>query len=271
MLKVCYETPLPASVVARQPSLRPFDAVVLKALARRPEDRFSSATEFLEALLLAQAGGPAGADETVIVSRRSGPGETNHPIIQPSSTDNPVTEPLAPSQALISDADGDPTSQLQSTNTPSPAPDWNTQQLTQIEKQLARFVGPIARVLVRSAAAETRDLVSLIQWLAAKIRSSPDREAFLRDTGVTSASAAKLMRSASDTEVCGAPAEGGTPLTSEYIARASQLLAVHMGPIAKVLAKRAAQPGSSQEQFVAALAAHLSDDRDRARFLRALA
>jgi hypothetical protein len=40
MFKVCYETPLPASVVARQPSLRPFDAVLLKALARRPEDRF---------------------------------------------------------------------------------------------------------------------------------------------------------------------------------------------------------------------------------------
>ena len=50
MFKVCYETPLPPSVVARQPALRPFDAVVLKALARRPEDRFSSAAEFLETL-----------------------------------------------------------------------------------------------------------------------------------------------------------------------------------------------------------------------------
>ncbi len=271
MLKVCYETPLPASVVARQPSLRPFDAVVLKALARRPEDRFSSATEFLDALLLAQAGGSAGADETVIVSRRSSSGEANHPTIQPSSTDSPVTEPLPLSQALEPGTDNDPTSGLESTNTPSRAPDWNTQQLTQIEKQLARFVGPIAQVLVRSAAHETQDLVSLIHWLAAKIRSSPDREAFLRGTGVISASAAKLAHSASETEVCGARAEGGTPLTPEYIARASQLLAVHLGPIAKVLARRAAQPGSSQEQFIAALAAHLSDDRDRARFLRALA
>ena len=39
MFKVCYETPLPPSVVARQSSLRPFDAVVLKALVRRPEER----------------------------------------------------------------------------------------------------------------------------------------------------------------------------------------------------------------------------------------
>jgi hypothetical protein len=44
-----------------------------------------------------------------------------------------------------------------------------------------------------------------------------------------------------------------------------------MGPIAKVLAKRAAQSGSSREQFVITLAAHLTDDRERARFLRELA
>jgi hypothetical protein len=43
-----------------------------------------------------------------------------------------------------------------------------------------------------------------------------------------------------------------------------------MGPIATVLAKRAAQPGSSQEQFVGALASHLSDDGERAKFLRTL-
>jgi hypothetical protein len=43
-----------------------------------------------------------------------------------------------------------------------------------------------------------------------------------------------------------------------------------MGPIASVLAKRAAQPGSSQEQFVDALVAHLNDDGERTKFLRTL-
>ena len=59
-------------------------------------------------------------------------------------------------------------------------------------------------------------------------------------------------------------------MTPEYIERAARLLAVHMGAIATVLAKRAAQPGSSQEQFVEALAAHLDDDGERAKFLRTL-
>src|SRR6266403_3411607 len=69
MFKVCYETPLPPSVAGRLPSLQPFDAVVMKSLARRPEDRFSSAAQFLEALLQAQthAGGAGCSDETVII------------------------------------------------------------------------------------------------------------------------------------------------------------------------------------------------------------
>jgi len=59
-------------------------------------------------------------------------------------------------------------------------------------------------------------------------------------------------------------------LTPEDIARASQLLVTHMGPIAPVLAKRAAKAGATREQFIAALAAHLHDDAARARFLDAL-
>ena len=281
MFKACYESSLPVSVVARQASLRRFDAVVLKALARRPEDRFASATEFLEALQLAQAGAPASADETVIVPRRpaqpnradetlivprrSDPDDANLTILRPSPADSPITEPLSPPQTLQPDADNVPPRQLQSINTPAAVPGWNPQVLTRLEKELARFMGPIARVLVRGAARETSDFAALIQLLAAKISSLPDREAFLRAAGVELAQPA---RSDSNTEV---PASSGAPLTPEYIVRASRLLAVHLGPIATILAKRAAQPSSSQEQFVAALAAYLSNDRDRARFLKALA
>ena len=405
MFKVCYETPLPPSVVARQPALRPFDAVVLKALARRPEDRFSSAAEFLETLLLAQSGGPVSADqtmmvarrpqqtsgparvdetmlvsrrpkqggspargdETMIVSRRSASDDANLTIIRPlpaagspdehdsaEEPDSPVTEPLRPPAlrpATVSHAAKQPRpntpavapqpadtesldpaqpprtaalsrpqpanpaapspaqraniatlSRPQSANpaSPSPAqrpntaalsrpqpanpasptpaqpanpssishPGWDTQALAQIEKQLARFVGPIARVLVRNAARETTDLVSLLHSVATKIRSTPDREDFLRLTGAGVALASASRRS--DSDAGSAAADGGVPPTPDYIERASQLLAIHLGPIAKVLAKRAAQSGSSQEQFVATLAAHLSDDRERARFLNAL-
>ncbi len=62
---------------APAPSVRPFrpdvspdvDAVIAKALAKDPDDRFSTARELVEAL--AAAAGPAGATETVEVGRRA--------------------------------------------------------------------------------------------------------------------------------------------------------------------------------------------------------
>jgi eukaryotic-like serine/threonine-protein kinase len=55
MLKVCCETPPVISVAAREPALEPFDAVVLRALARRPEDRFATPQAFRSAVLQAHA------------------------------------------------------------------------------------------------------------------------------------------------------------------------------------------------------------------------
>ncbi|HZO23504.1 MAG TPA: serine/threonine-protein kinase [Steroidobacteraceae bacterium] len=51
MFKVCNEAPLGPSIVAGMSSLQPYDELVLKALARRPEDRFASAAQFRQALL----------------------------------------------------------------------------------------------------------------------------------------------------------------------------------------------------------------------------
>ena len=245
MFKVCYEAPLPPSVAGRLPSLQPFDAVVMQALARRPEDRFASAAQFLAALIQAQAcvGGP-GSDET---------------IIQPS--------PSIPVAARES------TSRPPSTNTLIGA-GWDPKDLAQMEKKLARFVGPIARVMVRRAAKDTRDVVSMTHWLAGNISGEADREQFLKSAGIASVPAPKPPRSTVNPESIGgrpsgAPAQAATPLTPEDVARASQLLVALVGPIAPVLAKRAAKPGASREQFIAALATQLTE-ADRAHFLRTL-
>jgi serine/threonine protein kinase len=51
MLQACYENPLPPSMASGLPALRQYDAIVLRSLAKRPEERYSSAAEFREALL----------------------------------------------------------------------------------------------------------------------------------------------------------------------------------------------------------------------------
>jgi serine/threonine-protein kinase len=257
MFKVCYETPLPPSVAGRLPALQPFDAVVLKALAKRPEDRFATAAQFLAALRQAQehVGGP-GSDETIIQPRPSIPGA--------------ASMPGAPS---MPGASREPSSQPPSTNTLVGA-GWNMDELAQIEKKLTRFVGPIAKVMVRRAAKKTRDVASLAQWLAERISSPADRMQFLKEAGITPAPATLPPRSTPDAASMGerrtgAPAQKPNPLTPEDVTRASQVLTVFMGPIAPVVAKRAAKPGSSRDEFIAVLAAQLSD-ADRARFLDSL-
>lgn len=56
MFKVCHATPLPPSMVAGTPALQPYDPLVLKGLARRPEDRFASAAHFRAQLLAVRQG-----------------------------------------------------------------------------------------------------------------------------------------------------------------------------------------------------------------------
>jgi len=63
MLQVCYESPLPPSMASGLPALRRFDAVVLRALARQPQERYSCAAQFREALLRAHGPRPTRAAE----------------------------------------------------------------------------------------------------------------------------------------------------------------------------------------------------------------
>lgn len=247
MFKVCYETPVPPSVAGRLPSMHAFDAVVMKALARRPDDRFSSASEFRTALLEAQAhtGNAGGADETIIQPRP----EVNTAAKESTSRPPPSTNTLVERG-------------------------WDMNDLAQIEKRLARYVGPISRVIVRRTAKETTDFVELTHLVASKIAVTAERDEFLKGAGlipnrVVSSSLARVdLDGGSGTHPTSFPA-AQRPLSQEDVARAARLLVAFMGPIAPVLAKRAAKPDTTREQFLAALASHLRDDAARARFLDA--
>ena len=82
MYKVCHETvPLP-SAVAGKAALARFDAIALRALARRAEDRYVSADRFRAELLAAydQPVSPTVSEETLVIdagrSLDSGEGST---------------------------------------------------------------------------------------------------------------------------------------------------------------------------------------------------
>jgi eukaryotic-like serine/threonine-protein kinase len=279
MFKVCYEVPLPPSVAGRLPSLQPFDSVVMKALARDPRERFADAHEFLAALLEAQATGRENnTDETIIQQR--GPLQ-----IMPTAGSGAQSSLAGGLQGDTGSGANSGVNSLANTGSGAPASTntlvaagWNMETLEAVEKKLARYVGPIAKVMVRRAAKEAADIVQLTHILADKIPKTEHRNAFLKSVGVVSIKdipgATIAPRTvAGGTRVNGTMAGTGAhqrPLTPEDITRATQLLTAHMGPIAPVLAKRAATPTSTREQFISALASYLKDDAARARFLDAL-
>jgi serine/threonine protein kinase len=148
---------------------------------------------------------------------------------------------------------------------------WRNDTLPMVEKQLATFIGPVARIMVKKAASRATDPEDLYNLLAANLESETDRQAFLaRKLEVSQVS----MQSSAlpEPSIVGRAATQAIPVSAEFtrdvIERAVQLLAPHVGPIAWVLARRAAQRADSVRSFYQLLAQHLDRKAERARFLR---
>ena len=125
---------------------------VLKALEKKPEDRFASAQEFLAAL-----NAISGPDIEDIYSL-----PTTMLPVQGGSTPRP--QPSSASQPGKS----------VSVSTPQNLP------LGDITKKLAVYIGPIASVLVRKLAAHCTDIDQLYKEAATHIASEADRQRFLQ-------------------------------------------------------------------------------------------
>jgi eukaryotic-like serine/threonine-protein kinase len=119
---------------------RELAGIILKALAKRPAERFSSAEEFLVALNSIQLDA-LGLNETATVALQSW---------------HPARPEAAAEASPHSDAD-----------------------LERASKDLATYIGPIAHILVRRAAHESRTLNDLYRRLAEEIGSASKREQFL--------------------------------------------------------------------------------------------
>jgi len=246
--KVCHDNPLPPSQVRRDPPVPPaYDAVIARAIAKKPVERFESANAFLGALLDAHAA-PVSAtlsEETII---SEAPRAAKIEPTNPGSGSNPATPTAGRSTA--------------------PPPGWDPALLKQIETQLARFVGPVAKVMVRRAGRRTLDVDELYATMARELDTEEQRKAFMATRGALSG--APRAASGTGPRASGTGPRPGIPtdaaLTAERIEAAQRRLATYIGPIAKILVKKAAAQTTSSERFYLLLAESLSD-MDRTRFL----
>lgn len=158
------------------------------------------------------------------------------------------------------------------TGNPLAPPGLPPETLHAIELSLAQHVGPMSKVLVHKAAGRSANVQALTELLARFIDNDEARMKFFAST-----------RALSSGDVLGrAGAQGGrepvavkrqlrqAEVDDQLMAAAERLLAAQLGPVARVLVKRAATSNKNSAAFRQALAAELRDDDQRAAFLREL-
>lgn len=222
-------------------------AVIHRALATQPEDRFASARDMAEALRRAtdsettriETAPGVSLDQTVIAVR-------SHSARQPAGV--PAATTLDPSR------------------------------VSSIERQLAQHVGPIAHYLVQSSLKNVNSIEDLCDELAQRIDRPEERSQFLTSALHSArsmrAGSAGIRSKSSGSSSSAAPAPVVDPpdaisaISADEIEDARKALAKSQGPIAKILVKRTLAKAKSADELWTLLAAEIASGVDRAEFLR---
>ncbi len=242
MYKILNEQPVPPSVQSQGARPASYDAVVAKAMAKKADDRFASARDFRQALMgavHAAQHAAAGGDATVIVP--------------PAQWARAVE-----AAALPASQPGSSASQGSGMTQSAPPTGWDLQTLSRIERSLAGYVGPMAKLMVRDAAKRCSDVASLANDVSVNITEEKQRLAFISSATGGTQLAARSGATALTQRAPGATAPPPSPptqlmndpLTDEYKAQALQVLTRHLGPIARIVIKRAAERAHGRAQFI---------------------
>ncbi|HEY4167794.1 MAG TPA: serine/threonine-protein kinase [Reyranella sp.] len=241
---------LPAAVRGAAPRLQ---FVLERAMGKHPEDRFSSGHEMAEALR--QILGTL-ATEAQEKTRRPSVGITATVVMPPTASAGQAAPP--PSGAAPS---VEPSASSLTARRVQGHPPIEASTLQMLEQKLIAYLGPIARVMVRSAAGRAQGLDALCAELAAAVPEGSERESFRREV-------APLLRTrppATDDE----PSRGSIGSFHEpELERAQRALTQYVGPIARVLVRRAAREASSIDGLWQALSMHIELPAERAAFMR---
>jgi serine/threonine protein kinase len=208
------QEPTPPSQLA--PSIRAeLSAMIMKAIAKAPEDRFQSAEAFLSSLRTLSELEPAAFTSRTTATANSRPSVQldSEQVARIQSNLVRIVGPIARQMAsnalrkatsleelcrLLADGVPDPQEQhgflracMETLPSPPPvtsgagtlsaktAPALNAAQLEDARRKLAHFIGPLAGIVVDRAARKARTVQELYPLLAAEIPSDRDRASFL--------------------------------------------------------------------------------------------
>ncbi len=243
--KICHQEAPPVSQQSNLPLPPGVDAFMARALAKKADARFATGHDFLAALR-----------------------ETFNPPRTMNEADDLTVMDLG-SVTLL----------------PVAPPTWEDTLLSTLERQLAQYVGPMAKVMVKKAAGQAHDLAGFFSLLSANIGDDRQRQRFVdglrsvetiatqgRGTVPGTAAARAPSTSAAATH---APASAlrsrvmpmPEPLDQAFVDQVAGKLAVFLGPIARVLCNKGAKQAANRQEFVRTVAGHLGV-QERGAFLR---
>jgi len=183
--------------------------------------------------------------------------QKSHPVYEvriAGHTGDPVTE-----QTTRKIAEQARTQRLE-----TPEVTWDPAVLKRAEDALAEFVGPVAPLLVKKAIVYARDADALYRRLADALPAD-ERQKLYRTLGLdtpTGNPAAMDSRSGDHSF-----SSNSSAISPEELQDAETRLAVYIGPVARVMVRKAAQSTSDRMRFYQLLTEHLGSDAERQAFL----
>jgi serine/threonine-protein kinase len=226
--KICRDPYSPASVLNPKGSPAPLDAVIARALAKNPEERFPTARDF------------AGALDSAF--REASDAQPR------ADADDPANRTLRPGDATVRN---------------SASLRLAPEDLRAIETLLTFHIGPMAKLLLKQSAGTASDGPALVTTLAKCIPTEANRQTFIAAAMETVSAAIPPE----PTEESPAVRFSGNLIDAPAVETAAKRLARYLGPIAKVIAKKTPGRPSDLRAYYRQLAENIADPADRSRFL----
>ena len=220
-------------------------AVVARSLSKPVADRYGSAAEMSAAIKAAAATVGAAYDDRTIIA----------PLRPSAAESRPTAITSSRAGAMTGTGSFDP------------------RLLDTLSRKLAELVGPIAPMLVQSAVRRATSFEGLCADLESKVELPAARQAFAQEvrrhlgpTAIRPGSAT----STAGTQFTAQPA-ASIPVSPAEIERVQRALALHMGPMAKIMIKRALPQATSPQALWESLSGQITDEAGRKAFLDAWA
>ncbi len=248
MYKILNEEPPPPSTVTNGLRSVEFDVVVARAMAKIPANRYPDATAMRAALqALSRAPAAYGAKATVILPlpQKMGADEPASPSVVSAGVAGQATPAADPAHSVSA-----------SSATAIGLASWDPAELSRIERALATHVGPMARVMVREAARSCSDAAGLAAAVSRHIPEDAKRQQFIDSARSGSrVTPVPVPTHPQSTAIATTPLAqeraSADPLTDALRAQVLQIVTRKMGPIARVMVKRAADAANgSQARFI---------------------